>query len=202
MKREDIEKILTDAGVDEQKLKEAADAIFAEHGKDIEAEKSKLDAQKSLTDAKTKEVEKANDTIKELKETVNKFDGVDIEALKTSVKDWEKKYNDDIAAARAEHDLAVKGFTLKDALRQAGATDPDYVIYKLGGVEKFSFNEDGSVFGLDETIKSFKEANPIQFGKPGGGGYDPAGGGGEPPKDKSKMTYDELCAYYDAQPNE
>lgn len=75
MKREDIEKLLKENGIAEDKMKTVLDNILDENGKDIEAEKAK-------TTAKDGELVKANGTIKELQAAVKKFDGVDIDKLR------------------------------------------------------------------------------------------------------------------------
>lgn len=49
---------------------------------------------------------------------------------------------------------------LKDKLREAGAQDVDYMLFKLGEVE---VNEDGTIEDIDNKIKSLKEANPSHF---------------------------------------
>lgn len=49
---------------------------------------------------------------------------------------------------------------LKDKLREAGAKDVDYMIFKLGEVE---VNKDGSIKDLDNKIKALKESSPSHF---------------------------------------
>ena len=44
-----------------------------------------------------------------------------------------------------------------------GCTDPDYLIYKHGGVEKFTFDAEGKPVGIDEAVKPYKEASPVLF---------------------------------------
>lgn len=55
---------------------------------------------KGKYDAKETELNTASTTIKTLQDAVRKFDGVDVEKLKDDVKNWETKYNDDIAALK------------------------------------------------------------------------------------------------------
>ncbi|MFV0517243.1 MAG: phage scaffolding protein [Aminipila sp.] len=156
MKREQIETLLKEAGVGEDKLKTTLDAVMDENGKDIEAEKAK-------TTAKDGELVKANDTIKGLQDDIKKFDGVDVEKLKQSAQDWETKYNTDITAEQTKAKNLERTYSLKEALRSAGVLDPDYIIFKHGGTEKFAFNDEGKLIGLDETIKPYKESNPSLF---------------------------------------
>lgn len=134
---------------------EQIDKIMAENGKDIAAEQAK-------TTAKDGELTKANETIKGLQEAVKKFDGVDVDKLKQSAADWESKYNTDIAAERAKAENIRKEYALKDALKGLGVLDPDYLIFKQGGLEKFAF-ADGKPVGLEDITKPYKEKSPHLF---------------------------------------
>lgn len=94
MKRE----FLQNLKVNEQPLpKEVIDAIMAENGRDIEAAKKPyLDydtVKQQLADAQT---------------TIQGFKDQDIEGIRRSAQDWEKKYNDAIAAHQQE--LADRDF--------------------------------------------------------------------------------------------
>ena len=57
---------------------------------------------KAKLDGKINELATANQTIKDLQETIKKFDGVDVESLKKAATDWETKYNADTAKLRLE----------------------------------------------------------------------------------------------------
>lgn len=163
MKREDIEKLIKDAGIADDRVKGFVDSVMDINGKDIETEKNK-------TAAKDGELIKANETIRGLQDDIKKFDGVDIEKLRQSAKDWETKYNTDITVEQTKARNLERNYALKEALRSAGATDPDYIIYKHGGVEKFAFNEEGKLIGLEETIKPYKESSPSLFKQEDNGG--------------------------------
>lgn len=132
MRREQMETLLKEHGVAEDKIKDAVDKIMDENGKDIEAEKTK-------TTAKDGELTKANETLKGLQETVKKFDGVDVEKLKNDMKQLETKYDTDVKAERQKADGIKKEYSLKAALQEAGVVDPDYLVFKHGGIEKFVF---------------------------------------------------------------
>ena len=57
--------------------------------------------------------------------------------------------------------------------------DSDYLIYKQGGLDKFSFDKDGNPIGIDDVLKPLRESLPHLFkteNKPNG--YNPAGGSG------------------------
>lgn len=145
--------------------KEAIDKIMAENGKDIET-------QKALTAAETQKVTAANDTIKRLQETVKKFDGVDVEKLKGDLATLQKKYDDDVAAAKLDNALNL-------ALTEAKAKNPklakaalDLSCIKLDG-EK--------LLGLDEQLKQLKESDGYLFqGENTPGKLDSAGEHGNP----------------------
>ena len=177
MKRETIEATLKEAGVAEDKMKTAVDCIMAENGKDIEAEQAK-------TTAETAKLTTANNTIKELQEAAKKFDGKDPDKLKADLEALQTKYNNDIAAEQKKASDVRKEFRLKESLREAGVVDPEYLIYKHGGVDKFAFSDDAPI-GVDDILKPYKEKSPHLFkeeeekggtqkkdsgGKHGGGG--------------------------------
>lgn len=156
---------------------EAIEKIMMEHKKELQAEQGKAAA-------KDAELAAANETIKGLQSTISKFDGIDVEKLQKDAKEWETKYSTDIQAEREKAELVKKEYALKDALKEKGVLDPDYLIYKHGGVEKFAFNDKGEAIGLDETIKPYRESMPNAFaGKPEGNSVvhvDLGGAGGGP----------------------
>lgn len=157
MKREVIEALLKEAGVAEDKIKGAVDVVVAEHTKDIEAEQAK-------TIAKDGELTKANETIVQLQQTVKAFDGKDPLKLEADLKQLQEKYKADIATEQQKAQAMQKEMALKEALRTSGVTDPEYLIFKAGGVEKFAF-ADGKPVGLADTIKPYQESHPHLFGK-------------------------------------
>lgn len=96
----------------------------------------------------------ANNTIKGLKDTVAKFDGVDIEKLKKDASDWETKYNTDIAAVKLDSAVNM-------ALVEAKAKNPklakaalDMSIIKLDGE---------NLTGLTEQLDKLKESDAYLF---------------------------------------
>lgn len=155
MKRETIKELLTKAGIAEDKTKDIVDAIFAENGKDIEAEKAKLTA-------KENELAAANTQIKTLNDTIAQFGGQTPTELKTQLGNLQKKYDDDIAAEQKKYSDLVKSQSLKEALAAAGVVDADYLIYKHGGIDKFAF-ADGKPIGIDDTLKPYRESSPTLF---------------------------------------
>jgi hypothetical protein len=109
---------------------------------------------KSKYDNKVAELETANGTIKGLKETVAKFDGVDVEKLKKDASDWEAKYNTDIAAVKLDSAVSM-------ALVEAKAKNPklakaalDMSLVKLDGE---------NLVGLTEQLDNLKKSDAYLF---------------------------------------
>ena len=51
----------------------------------------------------------------------------------------------------------AKTYALKDSLTKQGVLDPDYLIYKAGGLEKFNFDKEGKPIGVEEVVKPYKD---------------------------------------------
>ena len=150
--------------------------------KAINAEFPKHAVPKQDYNDKVKELSTASETIKDLKK--NNADNAE---LQQKVKDYEAE----TARLKTEADNTRKEYALKDKLKEAGVTDADYIIYKQGGLDKFTFDKDGKVIGLDDVLKPMRESSPHLFKNAGGaGGYDPAGGGKPPVNNPfAKETY-------------
>lgn len=105
MKRE----FLQNFKVGDQPLpKEIIDEIMAENGRDIEA------AKKPFADYETIKVQ-----LEEAQKTIKGFEGQDIEGVRRSAAEWERKYNEAIADHEKQMaDLAFDG-VLKDAITAA-----------------------------------------------------------------------------------
>lgn len=113
-------------------------------------------------------LKEANSTIETLKK-----DNQDNAELQKQVEMYKAKTTAlETAAANTE-----KTYALKERLKEAGVVDTDYVIYKQGGLEKFTFDKDGKPIGVDDVLKPLKESSPHLF-KTQQGGYSPAGGSG------------------------
>ncbi|AJA42656.1 minor structural protein (endogenous virus) [Clostridium phage phiCT9441A] len=91
----------------------------------------------------------ANTTIADLK----KNNG-DNEALQKTIKEHEET----IKTLEANAANTKKEYALKDKLKDLGVTDADYLIYKHGGIDKFNWDKDNNIIGLEETIKPYKES--------------------------------------------
>ena len=111
----------------------------------------------------------ANKTIEDLKK-----DNLDNGTLQNTIKDHEET----IKKLEANSSNLKKEYALKDKLKDLGVTDADYLIYKHGGIDKFNFDKEGNLIGLEDTVKPYKESMPHIF-KTGkvDTKYNPAGGG-------------------------
>lgn len=131
----------------EEKLKDNKDIKLANLASGNWVDKKKLtDTEAELTAAKQ--------TINGLKETVSKFDGVDVEKLKKDAADWETKYNTDTAALKLDSavNMALVEAKVKNPkLARAGL---DMSIIKLDG-EK--------LVGLTEQLEELKQSDAYLF---------------------------------------
>lgn len=121
--------------------------------------------------------DEVNGKLKEANTTIDnlKKDNQDNEELQKQVNQYKTRVTElETAAANTQ-----KEYVLKDKLKEAGVVDADYIIYKQGGLDKFTFDKDGKPIGVDEVLKPMREASPHLF-KNQQGGYSPAGGGNPP----------------------
>lgn len=122
---------------------------------------------------KSEKLKAAEDTIADLKKNAG-----DNETLTKKIGEYEEQ----IKTLQKEASDNAKTYALKAKLTEAGAVDPDYLIYKQGGLDKFTFDKDGAPIGVDDVLKPLKESSPHLFkpqeGQSGQGGYTPAGGAG------------------------
>ena len=161
---------VTDGALEVEKLQKAIEAEFPKHA-----------VPKQDYNDKVKELATANNTIKDLKK-----DNADNEELQTKVKNYETEIENLKNAATN----TAREYALKDRLKEAGVTDADYVIYKQGGLEKFTFDNEGKPVGVDELLKPLRETSPHLFKEAFSGGYNPAGGaGGQPKNPFAKETF-------------
>lgn len=141
MKREDLQKI-------EGLTKEQIEGIMNLHKVDAEQYKKDLDA-------KDIEIGAKETKITELSNTVKKFDGVDVTKLQQDVKDWEKKYSEDLAATKKESAIKLAIASVKPRNEKALMALLDTDIVKL--------NDDGTVTGLKEQLENIKKENGFLF---------------------------------------
>lgn len=100
------------------------------------------------------ELKTANDTIKGLRDTVAKFDGVDVEKLKNDAKDWETKYNTDLAAAKLNNAVDLELVARKAKNPKLAKAALDMSIIKLDGE---------NLIGLSEQLDKLQESDSYLF---------------------------------------
>ena len=110
---------------------------------------------KKLTD-KEAELTMATDKIRELTEAVKKFDGVDVEKMKSEIADWNKRYNEDTTALKQEN-------AISKLLATCGARDAD-IVGKLLDRSIIKFGEDGKLIGISEQLEKLKTDKAFLFG--------------------------------------
>ena len=169
MKREDLKAMgLTD---------EQIEKVMAQNGSDIEnAKKQYADYEGIKEQLKT-----ANATIKDRDKQIEELKKVDPEKLQEEITRLQTENKTQAKAADEKYQALVKETGLKEALTAAGVKDVDYIIYKHGGVDKFNFDKDNKVIGLEETLKPYKENKEMAHLFPTGQtitDYTPAGGKG------------------------
>ena len=131
--------------------------VMQENGKDIERVKTKLTVAETARDEYKEQLEAANTTIQSYKD-------MDIEGIKQSASDWEKKYNDDLKAMQDKLEGQAYDFALKEYVSGYQFTSDlvkEAVIAQLKA-QGFKLN-DGKFLGADDFMKQLKEANPSAF---------------------------------------
>lgn len=143
---------------------------------------------KAKLDDKITELGAANTTIKDLQDTVKKFDGVDVDGLRTSLENLQTKYDDDLTAAKLDSALNL-------ALVSAKAKNPKLT---KGALDMSAVKLDGDkLLGLDDQLTKLKETDAYLFETEAAGvahvdsGAGHGSGGGA---DYSKMSDDEYYA--------
>ena len=78
---------------------------------------------------------------------------------------------------------------LKEQLTKSGVLDPDYLIYKAGGIDKFTFDKDNNPIGVDESIKAYREDKTMAHLFKQKAGYEPSKGGSPTKNPFAKETF-------------
>lgn len=130
--------------------KEIIDAILAENGRDIEA------AKKPFADYET-----IKNQLATAQETIKGFESQDIDGIKQAAKDWEKKYNDALAAHQQE--MADREFdgVLKDAILAAKGRS-DKAIRALLDVDTLKASKNQAV-DIKTALETLKKDNGFLF---------------------------------------
>lgn len=74
-----------------------------------------------------------------------------------------KRQSEAAAALQREADVRLKTEKLRHGLSKQGAADPDYLIYRQGGVDGFSFDENGEPVGLAALCETYRTDPTLSF---------------------------------------
>lgn len=119
------------------------------------------------------QVKTLNTTISDLKKN-----NADNETLQTTIANLQGE----LKKQQTANEEITKTYALKEQLTKQGVTDPDYLIYKAGGLDKFTFDKEGKPVGVEEAVKPYKDdaamAHLFKQEQPSKPPYQPQGGTG------------------------
>ncbi len=124
-----------------------------------------------------KEKAAAEATLGEAKKTIESLEASsgNNEQLQTEIANYKTR----IEALETEAENTRKTYVVKESLSKAGIIDPDYVIYKQGGIGKFKFSKDNALENVDELIKELRDNKSLaHLFESQQNAYVPSGGGG------------------------
>ncbi len=151
MKRNFLEDLFKDLGLEESKVKSIINSIMTENGNDINIERTKTET--AQNDLKVKEA-----LIDELNIKIKNAENIDIEAIKRQARE------EGFTEGSKEVDEFKKTNALKASIK--GAKDFDLVCSKLDK-EKIKYEKDEKgeymVSGIEEQIKDVKEKYSFLF---------------------------------------
>lgn len=189
-------KFLEDLGIE----KEAIDKIMAENGKDIENAKADYDTVKAELDTANITIAERDKQLAGLKDSAK-----DNEELIKKIAELEQENKDSAAKHKAElNSLKING-AIDKALLSYKAKTPKAVKAMLN-TDNIKLDKDGNITGLDEQIKALYEADATKYlfdsAAPTLRGTQPGYGSDDDDNPRpEEMTYTELCAYLEANPN-
>lgn len=188
-------KFLEDLGIE----KEVIDKIMAENGKDIENAKADNESIKAeLAQAQNTLAERDNQ-LKELKAAAG-----DNEALSAKIAELEAANKEAAAKHREELNALKINAAVDMALTKSGAKTAK-AVKALLDMNSIKLDKDGNVTGIEEQVKSLSEGEDTKYlfesPAPNHRGFVPGyGSDGDTEPDIEKMTYTELAAYMEANP--
>lgn len=147
----------------EDLYKQVSDTVNAYNGKPENKDKqvkladlgSGQYVDKGKYDTAVAEKENLAGQIKTLNTTIGdlKKNNADNETLQTTIANLQGELKKQQTASEE----IAKTYALKDSLTKQGVLDPDYLIYKAGGLEKFNFDKEGKPIGVEEVVKPYKD---------------------------------------------
>lgn len=166
----ELKEVLTAAGLDDDQAAKVTTSLeenklYVTDEENASVRLAKLKSERDEAIAKRDELQTSNDELTGAKE---EFESkiAELEAAKgnddeanTKLEELQKQLDE----ANNKNVTMTKQQKLSSALRAAGATDVDYVTYKLGGVDKVELDEDGNIKDWDKTLSGVQEAMPKYF---------------------------------------
>lgn len=173
MKTEDLKALgLTD---------EQVQRVFAMNGEEMNGLKANVDTLKAERDAARTQLADAN----------KKLEGYDPE-WKTKAEQAQQQADQQVAELKARYaeNRAAAGLTFSsESARKAFMADL--------AAKKLTPQEDGTLLGFDDFVKSYKAADPGAFAKEQG--YPAVKDGGDPAKAPTGSTRDQFAAWFNEQ---
>ena len=173
MKTEDLKALgLTD---------EQVQRVFAMNGEEMNDLKANVDTLKAERDAARTQLADAN----------KKLEGYDPE-WKTKATQAQQQAEQQIAELKASHAAASAAAGIKfssESAKKAFLAD-----LKAKGL---ALQDDGTLLGFDDFVKSYKQADPGAFAQEGG--YPAVKDGGDPAKTPTGSTRDQFAAWFNEQ---
>ncbi len=116
--------------------------------------KDRFDATESDLNSKKDELKKANDLIAQLKKETGS---------NKSLQDKIAEYQADIERLQAENAKLKIDSALQFALKDAGASDVDYMMFKAKEKSELELDDKGKIKGIDDLLADLKTRLPGQF---------------------------------------
>lgn len=89
-----------------------------------------------------------NKTIADLKK--NNADNEDLQKTIAALQE-------DLKNQQKANETIIRTNALKEKLSSEGVLDPEYLIYKAGGLDKFTFDKENKPVGVSDVVKTYKE---------------------------------------------
>ncbi len=100
------------------------------------------------------QIKTLNTTIKDLKES-----NADNEELQNTIQTLQT----DLKNQQTANANMIKTYAVKEQLSKAGVLDPDYLIYKTGGIDKFTFDKENQPVGVEQMLKPYREDKTMAY---------------------------------------
>lgn len=100
-----------------------------------------------------------NQKVKDLEKEKSELEKRDFASIESECDDYKGKY-EGLQKEKDDNTKKEKFFS-----KLEGCRDKDYVLYKLGGVDKLELDDKQEIKDIDNLVKTAKESYPSYFGK-------------------------------------